>query len=202
MIEKSMTDTSPMRSEFADALRRHSTLILSEGVVLMVLGAVAAGMPLVSTLAIEILVGWLFVMGGIVRMLALVKAHRAPGWIWSFSTAALATLLGLALVYKPIVGVLSMTMLVATLFVIEGVGSLLTAMDTRHHADNWGWSVVSGLVSLTLAYLIWMGWPATAAWAIGLLAGINLFFLGLALVMLSLGGRSLSRATAPDHRVT
>jgi uncharacterized membrane protein HdeD (DUF308 family) len=193
MTDNSTRDMETVRAVIADGIRHNWWVFLAVGVVMMVLGALAFAMPFISTLTIEILIGWLFFVGGIVRMLALAKAHRMPGWIWSFASAALAAVLGLVLVFKPLVGVLSMTMVLAGLFVIEGVGSILAALDTRLHVQNWGWSIISGLVSLALAYLIWRGWPATAAWAVGLLAGINLFFIGLALVMLSLGALSLPR---------
>ena len=42
-----------------------------------------------------------------------------------------------------------------------------------------------------LAWLIFQGWPSTAAWAIGLLVGINMIFLGLSLTMTALAGRAM-----------
>ena len=83
-------------------------------------------------------------------------------------------------------------MVLVFIFVAEGVAGILIALDFQRHLANWGWTLVSGLANLVLAYLIWRGWPATADWAIGLLLGINMFMLGLSLTMSALAARTLS----------
>ena len=51
------------------------------------------------------------------------------------------------------------------------------ALDHRRElAGAWGWMLASGIVDLVLATIILAGLPGTAAWAIGLLVGINLTF--------------------------
>ena len=102
----------------------------------------------------------------------------------------MAAVVGLVLVAMPLQGVLTLTMVLAALFALEGISSIFAALDFRHHTAHWGWLLLSGVVDLVLAGLIWQGWPATAAWAIGLLTGVNLFFLGLSLVMLSIAAPS------------
>ena len=93
------------------------------------------------------------------------------------------------LIANPLRGVLTLTMVLMALFLIEGVAAILAALNFRQHSRNWGWLLFSGIVDLVLVYLIWQGWPATAAWAIGLLAGVNLLFTGLSLVMLAIAAR-------------
>jgi uncharacterized membrane protein HdeD (DUF308 family) len=74
--------------------------------------------------------------------------------------------------------------------VFEGVVSILYALDHRRDATpRWSFMLVSGLVDLVLAGMIFAGLPATAAWAIGLLVGINLVFGGVALIAMALQSR-------------
>ncbi len=97
---------------------------------------------------------------------------------------------------QPLQGALSLTLVLIAFFVIEGVASIMFALDhKRELSGQWGWMLFSGLVDLVLAVLILTGLPGSAVWAIGLLVGINMIFGGWALVLLSLaraqGGRGV-----------
>jgi uncharacterized membrane protein HdeD (DUF308 family) len=60
----------------------------------------------------------------------------------------------------------------------------------RELSGRWGWMLVSGVIDLGLSVMILAGLPATAAWAIGLLVGINMMFGGTALIAMALHARS------------
>jgi len=57
-----------------------------------------------------------------------------------------------------------------------------------------GAMLFSGLVDLFLAGIIIEGLPGTAAWAIGLLIGVNLVFGGTALIAMALHARDSATA--------
>jgi uncharacterized membrane protein HdeD (DUF308 family) len=114
-----------------------------------------------------------------------------PGFAWSMLTAVLAIVLGLILILRPLAGVLTLTMVLIAFFIVEGVASILAAIQHRQHLRSWGWLLFSGIVDLLLAYLIWAGWPSSADWAIGLLVGVNMLFFGLSLVMTALAARAI-----------
>jgi uncharacterized membrane protein HdeD (DUF308 family) len=97
---------------------------------------------------------------------------------------------------RPIAGVLTLTLALIAFFILEGLSAILLALEHRRHLPSWGWVLFSGLVDLLLAFLIWDGWPSSADWAIGLLVGINMVFLGLSLIMTALA----ARAMAPENR--
>ena len=187
-----MTNVPPLtpdniRQTVITAIAAHWKAFLIQGLVLCVLGLLAIGAPYFTTLAIDILIGWLFMMGGIVRALALFKAKHMPGYWWSMLGAILAIVLGFVLIARPVDGALTLTMLLIILFAIEGVSGILSALVFRQYSSNWIWPLISGVMNLVLVVLILQGWPGTATWAIGLLAGINLFFMGASLIMLSVG---------------
>jgi len=181
-----------LRSRLAAFIHAHWRLFLIQGLFMMGLGFIAIVLPQISTLAVEIFVGWLFFIGGILRLLAVLHARNAPGFWWSLITAALACVLGAILITHVQQGVLSLTLALAIMFAVEGIGGILISLDYRPHVPNWGWTLLSGLVDLVLVYLIWQGWPGTAAWAIGLLVGINMLFVGLALVMTAISARTMN----------
>jgi uncharacterized membrane protein HdeD (DUF308 family) len=182
-------DIEAIRRQMAATIHAHWKLFLAQGIVMMLLGLVAVAMPNIATLAVEIFVGWLFFIAGIFRALSAWHARRMPGFGWSMLSALLAVLLGLILIARPLAGVLTLTMVLIAFFVLEGITAIVIAVQHRDHLTSWVWVLFSGIIDLLLAYLIWQGWPSSASWAIGLLVGINLVFLGLSLLMTALAAR-------------
>ena len=179
-----------LQAAIAEAVREHWKLFLFQGLALMLLGLLAAALPQVTSLAVTVLVGALFLVGGAVRLFGLRRGRRSPGHFLSKLTAVLALLLGLVLLLEPFQGVRTLTLLLLAFFVVQGAVSIYTALRYRRQLPSSHWLLLSGLVDLVLAGLIWADWPGSAVWAIGLLVGLSIFFLGLALVMSALAARS------------
>ena len=192
MSNAALPELGDLRHRLAAAIHGHWKLFLAEGIVMVILGLVAIAVPEVASLAIAIFIGWLFFVGGIFRTLSLLRHRHLPGFGWALATSILAILLGLVLVARPITGVLTLTLALVVFFILEGVGAILLAVEHRRHLPSWGWVLFSGLVDLLLAFLIWDGWPSSAGWAIGLLVGINMLFLGLSLIMTALAARTMA----------
>ncbi|MGB8894166.1 MAG: HdeD family acid-resistance protein [Pseudolabrys sp.] len=172
------------------ALREHWVLFLVEGVVLLVLGATAVVLPPIATLAVTILFGWLFLVSGIVGLVTTFWMRHAPGFWWSLLSAALGIIVGAMLLASPVTGALSLTLVLIAFFLIEGAVSIMFALDHRRElSGQWGWMLMSGIIDLVLAMMIFAGLPSTAAWAVGLLVGINMIFGGTALIAMALHAR-------------
>jgi uncharacterized membrane protein HdeD (DUF308 family) len=181
----------------AASLHEHWVLFLVEGIVLVVLGLIAIVVPPIATLAIEILVGWLFLVSGIVGLITTFWMRDAPGFWWSLFSAVIGIAAGVVLLGWPVSGVLSLTIVLIGFFVIEGVATIMFALDhKRELSGRWGWMLASGVVDLILAGIILSGLPASAAWAIGLLVGINMVFGGSALIAMALHARELGPQAA------
>ena len=192
MTDSLLPELDDMRRRLAEAFHAHWKFFLAEGIVMLVLGLLAIAVPEVASLAIAILIGWLFFIGGIFRTMSVLRHRQMPGFFWSLLTAVLAIVLGLVLLLRPIAGVLTLTLALVVFFVVEGVAAILLAIEHRRHLASWGWVLVSGLVDLLLALLIWDGWPSSAGWAIGLLVGINMVFVGVSLIMTALAARKMT----------
>jgi uncharacterized membrane protein HdeD (DUF308 family) len=195
MSNQALPGLDGIQSRLAAAIHAHWKLFLAEGIVMMVLGLLAIAVPEVATLAITLLIGWLFFIGGIFRTISVLQHRAMPGFAWSLLIAVLAILLGLILIIRPIAGALTLTIWLIVFFIIEGIAAIFLAIEHRRHLPSWGWVLLSGLVDLLLAYLIWDGWPSSAAWAIGLLVGINMVFVGLSLIMTALAARTMAPAS-------
>jgi uncharacterized membrane protein HdeD (DUF308 family) len=183
------TGIDGLRRQLALTIHAHWKLFLAQGIVMIVLGFLAVVVPVLATLAVEIFVGWLFFVAGLFRAVWVWRSRQTPGFAWSFLAAVLAIVLGVVLIARPLAGVLTLTMVLVAFFIIEGIFSIIGAIEHRQHLRSWGWVLFSGIIDLLLAYLIWAGWPSSASWAIGLLVGINMLFLGLSLVMTALAAR-------------
>jgi uncharacterized membrane protein HdeD (DUF308 family) len=175
------------------ALREGWRFLLIEGIILLVLGAAAIIVPPIATLAVAIILGWLFLISGIVGLVMTFMMRHAPGFWWSLFSAVVGIAAGVALLGWPGAGVLSLTLLLIAFFILEGVATIMYALDhKRELSGQWGLLLASGIVDLVLAAIIFAGLPGTAAWALGLLVGINMLFGGAALIGLAMHARSVA----------
>jgi len=188
-------DIAKFQRAVASALHEHWVLFLVEGVVLLVLGATAVVLPLLATLALTIIIGWLFLVSGVVGLITSFWMRQAPGFWWSLISAVLGVAVGFVLLASPLSGAVSLTLVLVVFFIIEGAASIMFALDhKRELTGKWGWMLVSGIVDLVLGAMIFGGLPSTAAWAIGLLVGINMVFGGAALIAMALHARNSAQA--------
>jgi uncharacterized membrane protein HdeD (DUF308 family) len=190
-VDPSLTD---MRLAVTNAFSIHWRLFLFQGAVMIVLGVVAVCVPVAATIAVDIYLGWLLLISGLIGLFAIVSTHHVHAFLWSLITAALSVVIGVLLVLKPVQGAMSLTLVLTAFFVAEGVFQTAVAIAARHvMMGTWIWMLVSGVADLALATIIILGWPETALWALGLLVGINLLTSGWAIVIAALAGRGTAR---------
>ena len=184
------SDIQGIQRAAATVLHEHWVLFLVEGIVLLILGGIAVAIPPLATLAFTIFFGWLILISGIVGLITTFWMRNAPGFWWSLLSAILGIVVGVMLVASPVIGALSLTFVLITFFLIEGAVSIMFALDHRRElSGQWGWMLMSGVIDLVLAAMILAGLPSTAAWALGLLVGINMIFGGAAMIAMALHAR-------------
>ncbi len=187
-----------MQTAVAASLREHWRMFLIEGIVLLVLGLGAILIPPVATFAVEILVGWVLLLSGVVGLISTLRMRGAPGFGWSLLSALIGIVAGVVLLAWPVSGTVSLTVILTIFLLFEGVASIMLALNHRHgFSGRWTMLLVSGVIDLVLAAVIVLGLPGTAAWAIGLLVGINLVFGGVALISMALHARGAAPALRP-----
>jgi len=174
----------------ANAIRAHWGLFLFEGIMLVILGAAAIILPEVATLAFTLVIGWIFLISGGVGLVTTFWMRNAPGFWWALLSAVIGIAAGVLLIRWPISGTVSLTLVLIAFFVVEGIATIMYAVEHRSQlSSRWGWMLASGIVDLILAGIIFAGLPGTAAWALGLLVGINMLFGGTAMIGMALAAR-------------
>ena len=187
-------DHNTMHGVMNEALGIHWRLLLIQGLITTVLGVVAIAWPMAATIAVGIFFGWLFLICGIVGLVAIVSTKKIAAFPWNLVTAALTIVIGILLLWRPVEGALSLTILLTVLFFVEGVFQIATSIAYRHVVrDTWGWLLASGVADLALVAIIVLGWPMTASWSLGLLVGVNLITSGLAIIVVAFAGRRITR---------
>jgi uncharacterized membrane protein HdeD (DUF308 family) len=190
-------DLDRLQASVANSLQSHWRFFMIEGIVLLVLGLLAIVVPVIATIAIAVLVGWLLLISGVVGLIATFRTRGAPGFWWSLLSAIVGIAAGIVLLRWPLSGAFSLTLILTVFLVLEGVVSILYALEHRRElSGRWGLMLFSGIVDLFLAGMIFAGLPGTAAWAIGLLIGINLVFGGSALIAMALHARKAGPVSA------
>lgn len=186
-----------MRRAIREALRVHWRLFMAQGVVMVILGVLAIVWPMVASFAVDIYVGWLFLISGIVELVALFSAEDLPAFLWTLLTAAVSLIAGVLLLRRPAEGAASLTLVLTAFFIAEGVFQIAASISYRDAIpDAWGWMFASGIVDLILAAIIISGWPGSAAWTLGLIVGVNLITSGFAAIMMAVAGREMVKTLA------
>src|SRR5215510_13749127 len=188
---------SDMQRAVKDTVHLHWQIFLTQGVIMVILGVLAVVWPRISTIAVDVYVGWLFLLSGVVGLASMFLAQNVQAFLWSLLTAALSLFVGVLLLWHPTEGAVSLTLVLIALFIVEGVIQIAASLSYRDVFPNsWGWMMASGVVDLILAALIIRGWPSTAGWALGLIVGVNLISTGLAVIMVALAGKTLVQTVA------
>ena len=170
-----------------DWTQNNRTLLIVEGVIFTILGFLAVALPGLSTLSIDLFIGWLLVFAGAIQFYRTVKSGpHASGFVGSLLTSILYLVFGVLLILFPVAGIFSLTVILTLFFIAEGIAKIVLGFQLRPFT-NWGWFILNGILALAMAFIIWAGWPGTAFWVLGLLVGINMIFFGISLLFLGLG---------------
>ncbi|MCO8146106.1 DUF308 domain-containing protein [Rhodovulum tesquicola] len=155
------------------------------GTVFILGGLFALFNPLAATLTAEQIAAWLFVLGGIAQLLG---AVRTAGWTARILNVVLALAylwLGVSLLANPLAGVLTLTVLVAILFLINGAAKLLLGLTMRGTSFFWP-TMISGAVSVVLALMVLSNFPQSAAVLLGVLLAVELVSSGVMILSFAL----------------
>jgi len=177
----------------AKAVKKDATVLIILGVLTGILGVLAMISPMMAGMTVSVMVGILLIIGGIARTIFAFKAQSWGKGILAFVLGVLTLLAGLVMVFRPVLGLTSLTLVLAAYFFVDGIFEIFEAFDLKP-LKGWGWMLFGGIVSVLLGFLIWRQWPISGAWAIGILVGIKLIFAGVAMIAIGMAGRSFAGA--------
>lgn len=161
--------------------------------VLCIIGGLLALLnPFGATIFAVTLAGWIFLIQGLIQVIHAFRIRDWSGFIWSLGLGVLSLIVGIVLVADPLAGSISLTLLVAILFLVTGIAKIMFALSLKP-LGGWGWVLVSGIVSALLGVMILANFPAAAATILGLLLGVELVSNGVLFLFVALGLRRLGQ---------
>lgn len=158
--------------------RRESGWQIAWGVLLVIAGVLAVLMPAVAALATALVFAWLLILGGASELAYAVHTRSEKGFGWKLASSLITLVLGAAILFVPLAGVASLAFLVGAFLLAGGVARLILAFQMRP-GRGWGWVLFDGVLSIALAIVIAIGWPASSLPFIGFLTGFWLIWAGL-----------------------
>jgi uncharacterized membrane protein HdeD (DUF308 family) len=179
----------------AGFVRQASGWSIVWGVLLILFGMLAVGSPFVAAVAVSAVVAWLIILAGVVHLILAFHAHGAGSLIWKLLVGLAYLFFGVYLIMHPLLGVASLTLVLATLFLIEGILDIILFFKMRPMRGS-SWVLIDGVITVLLGLLIYIHWPSSSIWAIGTLVGVSMIISGITRVMLSLAARKAATAVA------
>lgn len=170
-----------MNIKFNEFMQLHVKAIRNTGIILVVLGFIALLLPIAATLAIELMLGWLIMLGGVTQILHAFRSKGVSRFWWEIGIGVLYCCIALMLLVNPMQGAVTITVLLTILFLIEGIFKIMLAIQQWSTSTSL-WLLFSGLISVALGLIILSDISGNASWVLGLMVGINFVFAGWALI--------------------
>jgi len=169
-----------MREAMRETVKRHSLWYLVQGVLMVLGGLLALVYPVVSSVAVVLLLGWVLIISGVVQGISLIGARSVPHFWLQLVSVVLSVIVGALFLRNPGEGLLTLTLLLIVFFMVEGISKVIFSLTIRPF-PNWGWVLASGMIGILLAFYLWASLQVTAVWLLGVLLGIQLICEGAAL---------------------
>lgn len=167
---------------------KNRTLFIFLGIVSVLAGFFALLNPLAGSIAAETVAAWAFLIIGVIQIIGAFSETTWGARIWTVLIGIIAVIVGIDLVADPLGGVVSLTFVLAVLFIASGIFKLVAAFGVQ--ISNLRWLVIlSGALSLILGILILSYFPGSAVFTLGVLLGFELISDGAALLGLAWAGR-------------
>lgn len=170
-------------------IKKDTNRSLIIGALLIVLGIVAIALPSASTIFAETWFALILISSGFAKLVYATETRHQGGFLWKLLLSGLYIATGIMLFVNPLTGVLTLTLLLGSFLLTEGVFELILAFRLRPQ-QNWTWVLGDGIITLILGAMIWFQFPFNAPWLIGTLVGVSILFTGISRVGLSLNARS------------
>jgi uncharacterized membrane protein HdeD (DUF308 family) len=173
--------------------KKNSGLLIFLGILTVIFGVVAIGSPLITGVAVAVFVGFLLLASGVARIVHALKSKQWGTGFWGTVIGVLGVAAGLLMIFRPLVGLVTMTMLIAIYFLVDGISEIIAAFRIKPD-QGWGWVLFNGIIAVLLGFMIWRQWPVSGSWAIGVLVGIHILITGWSMIILGTGARRVAGA--------
>lgn len=153
-------------------------LFVALGIGLILLGLIAWIDVVSVTIAGTILIGALLLVGGIFQVIHAFMMREWGGFLFGLFCGVLSFIAGILIMREPVRGALVLTIVIVAFLAVGGVTRIVLAF--RHRGMPRGLLLVSGIVSLIVAWLLYRELPWSGLWVLGTLIAIELIIQGIA----------------------
>lgn len=151
------------------------------GIIGVVGGVLALLNPFVATFTAVQIAAWFFLLAAGVQLFAIFQEGSWGRRLWAVLLAAAFLWLGITLLIHPLAGIMSLTLAVAIMFLINGVAKIFFSFATRGTGPFW-LIMVSGIISVALAIMVFTNFPQSATILLGILLAVELLSTGVAMI--------------------
>ena len=172
--------------------KKNSGFLIFLGILTVIFGVVAIGSPLITGVAVAVFVGFLLLASGVARIVHALKSKQWGTGFWGTVIGVLGVAAGLLMIFRPLVGLVTMTMLIAIYFLVDGISEIIAAFKIKPD-QGWGWVLFNGIIAVLLGFMIWQPVAGLRCrWAIGVLVGIHILITGWSMIILGTGARRVA----------
>ena len=182
-------------SSLVAAWQRHRGWMIALGVALTVLGVLAIGAAMLTTVLSMTILGWMLIVGGVVQIVHAFSSPRWRGVVLSLLEGVVYGVVGVLIATRPLESAVVATLLLGGFLLISGLFRILV-VPTFLRTRNWGWVMASGILSFLLGLAIWARWPVSGAWVLGAFVGVEMIGWGISLIMLGVALGDVDAAEA------
>lgn len=151
------------------------------GFLLVILGLFAMMTPAISGIATTFMLGTLLLLSGLGVVIYSFSSDTFGQGVMKFLFGGITVLAALWMFANPDMALASLTLFLAIYFVIDGISTTILGFALP---SGKGWVIFNGIVSVILGVMIWSNWPVSGMWAVGILIGVKLVVMGMAMMAL------------------
>lgn len=170
--------------------------VLLLGIGLVITGAICILAASTATLVTVLAFGWLLLVGAVISLVHAVQARAGGSFFLHLMSVLLRGVTGFLLVRYPLAGAVSLTLVLASFFIVGGVFRAVGCAALQ--LPRWGWGALSGFISVALGIVVLLQLPTLSIWFIGFAIGVDMVFEGVGVAAMGLalhhlpGGRKIT----------
>jgi len=172
-------------------LKRASGTAVLLSIVMIIFGILAITLPIISSLAVAIVIGWLVIFAGVAQLVHAFQSKGIGHIVWKILVAAFYLVAGANLIARPALGAAGLSLVLGIFLIAEGVADVIAYFVMRKSGSSL-WMLLDGIITLALGFMIWNHWPSGSLWIIGTFVGISMVMTGITRLMMALAVRKLA----------
>ncbi|MGF1687120.1 DUF308 domain-containing protein [Photobacterium japonica] len=163
------------------------------GLLIALAGIGAISLPIAAGITITTIIGAIFLFSGLVQAYHTFSIQAWKVKLWYVLSAVLYIVGGLFILFKPLAGLVTITMLMIIVMIFNGVTRMIFGMSNRALPGST-WIILSGLLSVIIGvyFFSYLDDPTFSLSLLGIFVGVSLLIEGISFVFLGLQMKKLA----------